>query len=248
MQHLTLTAVRGTALFSCALGLTPVTAVADPAVDPVRIELSPKEQTAVISISNNTDEAVSIQIHSMAWRQVDGVDIYEPTIEMLVAPPNITIAPRSEQQIRSALRRRADDTTELAYRIYLQELVSTPEPDFTGLQDTLRIGLPVFVQPRNGISKSKLFWGIEHSGTQHLKVTLKNDGNSHVQVTGFTLNSQDADRPFAGDSGSTYVLAGQSHEWLLRADAAMPISAGALRLKAYTDDGYFETELQLAAQ
>jgi fimbrial chaperone protein len=241
-------AVRCAALFSCALLLSLLTLAADLKVDPVRIELSPKSTTAGVTITNNTDQAVSIQIQAMTWTQVDGKDVYVATRELLVAPPIVTIGPKAEQLIRTALRRHADETNELAYRIYLQELIEPPVIGFSGMQVALRIGLPVFVQPLTGLAIASKVWRIERAGDKQLKLTLKNDGNAHIQVTDFTLQLQDAVLPIAGESGSTYVLAGQSHEWLLKTEASLPIAVEFLRIKAYTDDGYIESELPLAAQ
>jgi fimbrial chaperone protein len=241
-------AVRCIVLISCALSLSHWTWAADLKVDPVRIELSPNATTAVVTITNNTDQEVSLQIQAMTWTQMDGKDAYVATRELLVAPPIITIAPKAEQLIRLALRRNADETRELTYRIYLQELLGPPVTGFSGMQVALRIGLPVFVQPMKGLAVASKLWRLERSGDKQLKLTLKNDGNAHIQVTDFTLQLPNEAQPIVGEAGSTYVLAGQSHEWRLNTKATLPIAVEFLQLKAYTDDGYIESDLPFAAQ
>jgi len=108
-------------------------------IDPVRIDLSPEQQTAAITLKNGSDQPTSIQIQAVAWSQTEGKDVYIPTKELLVSPPIVTIAPKAEQIIRVALRRQADATNELTYRINLQELPVKPAPGFTGVQVSLRI-------------------------------------------------------------------------------------------------------------
>lgn len=235
----------GVALCIVALfALAPVQA-ADIGVDPVSIELTPDQQTASVTVSNQSDQPASIQIQAVAWTQRDGNDVYTPAREMLVSPPIMTIGPKKEQVIRLALRRKADPTKELAYRIYLQELPQQPTPGFTGLQFALRIGLPVFVKPQQGNAAAKMAWGVARMPDQRLKVTLRNDGNAHVQVSDFTLYVAGTDKQIAGESGSTYVLAGQTHEWLVRADLPATIADGRVRLQAYTDAGNIDTQLPL---
>lgn len=212
-------------------------------VDPVRIELSPQQQTAAINVRNDSDQPTSIQIQAVAWSQLDRKDVYTPTRELLVSPPIVTIAPKSEQVIRAALRRQADTASELTYRIYLQELPPQPAPGFMGLQVALRIGLPVFVKPQNGKAAPKMVWTVSHAPDNSLKVALQNQGNAHVQVSDFSLYIPGGDKPIAGESGSSYILAGQAREWLLKIDFSEKITGGRLRLKAYTDAGNVDTEL-----
>jgi fimbrial chaperone protein len=214
-------------------------------IDPVRVELSPEQQTAAIMIKNDSDQATSIQIQTVAWSQVGGKDVYAPTRELLVSPPIVTIAPKSEQVVRAALRRQADASGELAYRINLQELPPPTAAGFTGVQVALRIGLPVFVQSQKGDAAAKVLWSVARMPDNQLKVVLHNAGNAHVQVSDFSLYVPGRDQPIAGESGSNYVLAGQTREWMLKMTMTETLASGRLHLKAFTDAGDIDTELAL---
>jgi fimbrial chaperone protein len=73
---------------------------------------------------------------------------------------------------------------------------------------------------------------------------LRNEGNTHVQVTDFALYASGGDTSLARESVSTYVLAGQTHVWSLVVDAARsPIERGPLRIEAYSDAGKVESGL-----
>ena len=91
----------------------------------------------------------------------------------------------------------------------------------------------------------KMVWGVARAPDGRLKVTLHNQGNGHVQVTDFAFYAPGSDKPIAGELGSTYVLADQTHEWLLKANLPATAAGGSLRLKAYTDAGNVDTELTL---
>ena len=233
------------AFFAIALLVPGVAGAAGWQIDPVRIELSPEQQTGAISVKNNSDQPTSIQIQAVTWTQVGRKDVYTPTKELLVSPPIVTIAPNAEQIIRIALRRQVDTTSELSYRINLQELPPKPIPGFMGVQVSLRIGLPVFVLPKNGEAAPKMVWSITRMPDSQLKVELQNQGNAHVQVSDFAIYLPGSDDAIAEEAGSSYVLAGQSQEWMLKTSAKQKMSGNSLRLKAYTDAGTADTELVL---
>lgn len=245
----TATRLRKTAcravLCTIALLATGAASAADWGIDPVRVDLSEKLQTAAIILTNNSDQPTSIQIQVVAWSQVDGKDVYTPSRELLVSPPIVTIPAKSEQVVRAALRRQADASDELSYRINLQELPPPAAPGFTGVQVALRIGLPVFVQSQKGGAAPKMVWDVVRMSDNTLKLELKNQGNAHVQVIDFSLSLPESAQAIAGESGSSYVMAGQSREWLLKSSSNATIADGRLRLKAFTDAGDVDTELVL---
>jgi fimbrial chaperone protein len=214
-------------------------------IDPVRVELTPEQKTASITVKNGSDQPTSIQIQTVAWSQHDGKDVYTPTKELLVSPPIVTIAPQGEQIIRVALRRKADATNELTYRISLQELPSQPLAGFSGVQVAMRITLPVFVQSQKGGASPKVAWAIKRMPDNVLKVSAKNQGNAHIQISNFALYVPGDDKPIVDESASSYILAGQSHEWLLKTGALRKITADRLNLRADTDADNVDTELVL---
>lgn len=239
-------ATGSAALFALALLHPGLAGAAEWNVDPVRVELSHEQQTAAIIIRNESDQPSSLQIHAVAWSQVNGMDVYTPTRELLVSPPVVTIAPKSDQVIRVALRRQADPAKELSYRINLQELPAQPAPEFSGVHVALRIGLPVFVQPLKGEAKPAMAWSVVQLANNTLKVGVINQGNAHVQISDFALFNPGSDQPITAEAGSNYVLAGQSQQWLLKTDPSEKMSSGRLRLKAFTDATYVDTDLVLA--
>jgi len=231
----------------CALALLSpaLVSAAEWNVDPVRVELSPQQQTAAIIVRNESDQPSSIQIQAVAWSQVDGKDVYTPTRELLVSPPIATIPPKTDQVIRVAMRRSADPSKELAYRINLQELPHGQATETTGVQVALRIGLPVFVQSLKGDAAPKMAWSVARAPDNQLKVQVKNQGNAHVQISDFSLQVAGAMQPVTSESASSYVLAGQSREWLLKTSTSQAITNDRLRLMAFTDGEQVDTELVL---
>lgn len=228
-----------------ALGWAVPAAASDWAVDPVRLDLSPQQPTAVLQVRNNSEQATTIQITAVAWSQLSGKEVYTPTRELLVSPPAFTVAAKAEQVVRVALRRTADPASELSYRINLQEIPPPPAPGFVGLQVALRVGLPVFVQPLTGKASPKAVWTAAALDDKRIKVVLENQGNAHLQVSDFALYVPGAEQAIARESGLSYALAGQAREWILSIKSPKLPPNQRFRLKAYTDAGEIETELVL---
>ena len=236
---------RSTLICTLALLMSAIATAADWEIDPVRIELSPEQQTAAITLRNASDQPTSIQIEVVAWSQVDGKDVYSASRELLVSPPIVTIAAKGEQVVRAALRRSADASKELSYRINLQELPPPPTPGFNGVQVALRVGLPVFVQSARGEAAPQMTWNAVRMPGNKLKIAMKNQGNAHVQVTDFSLYLPGGNQIVGGESGSSYVMPGQSHEWLLSMASSEKLASDRVHLKAYTDAGDVDTDLVL---
>jgi hypothetical protein len=64
-------------------------------------------------------------------------------------------------------------------------------------------------------------------------------------VTDFSLYLPGGTQAIASESGSSYIMAGQSHTWLLKPVSTDKISGGRLQLKAFTDAGDVDTALAL---
>lgn len=239
--------VRRIAPAACALFLPALAMAADLLVNPVRINLSPQHLTAAISIQNTSDHPKTIRVQAVAWSHVDGKHVYAPTVELLTSPQIFSIAPGHSQTVRTTLRRNADPVNELTYRLQLRELQRPSSPGSVPMEVALRLDVPVFVQPQQGIAAPKLVWTVSIAPGNRLKLTLRNDGNAHVGVSDFVIFASGKDKPLTGESVSTWVLAGQTHSWMLNMGSVEPPSGGHLRLRAYTDAGKIETELSLGA-
>lgn len=233
-----------TAVFSLASWLAPAFAGTFQ-VTPVRVELSAQQTTAALTVSNNGSEPVVVQLQTAAWAQNGGEDQYSGTNDLIASPPIFTIQPGAEQIVRVGMRRRPDASTELSYRLYLQEVPAPPAPGFRGLQMALRIGIPVFVEAASK-SATDLRWALEKSAPGQLKVVLKNQGNTHAQVSDFKITANGSDQPLALQQVSFYLLPAQQRSWTLPLNPALPFNPGMLHITAFTDVGKLEADVAVA--
>jgi fimbrial chaperone protein len=209
-------------------------------VTPVRATLSAKQPVAALTVRNESQEATVVQVEVMTWTQRDGNDVYAATREILATPPIFTVGPGASQLVRIGLRRDADPGRELAYRVFLQEVPPPAKAEFRGLRVALRMGIPVFVLPPTSVAPL-LQWRAAAAQGAGLSLSLRNDGNAHIQLTDIRL-ALPPGRELAREQMSTYVLPGQSKGW--RFNAAAPPGTS-LRLSARTDGGDVETDLKV---
>src|SRR5690242_13964253 len=74
-------------------------------ISPLRIELDRKQSIGVLTIHNDEDAPLLIQTQIVAWSQQGNEDISTVlSRDLLVTPPIIQLAPKSEQIVRIALR------------------------------------------------------------------------------------------------------------------------------------------------
>ncbi len=214
-------------------------------VNPIRIDLTQANRSVALTVKNSGTSAVVVQASVSAWAQEDGKDLLTPTNEVLVSPPVMTIQPDAEQIVRVGLRRAPDTQRELSYRIFLQEVPPPPQPGFQGLVVALRVGLPIFVQPRSGPAKATLVWNAELRDDQNLRVKVDNKGTGHVQISTVEVFPAGGTEPLAEQSGLAYVLPGQSRQWDLKLQGKVK-KGDNLRMKVSTDAGSITTEVSVA--
>ena len=230
-------------LFLLVAGVSEVSA-ASIGVSPVRATLSADQQVGALTVHNTGTEPMSVQLEVMNWSQQDGKDVFTATREVLANPPIFTLPGGGSQLIRAGLRRAPDARSELTYRIFLQELPPPPNPDFNGARMLMRVSLPVFVLPALA-AEPVLRWKAARTSDGALKISLTNIGNAHVQIANFSLSLPGSAQPWITQQSSTYVLHGQSRDWILPANAENPSPppGAILQIFAQTDAGDMEAEV-----
>ncbi len=228
---------------AAAFGLSSAPAVAGSfAVSPVRVELSARAQTGSVTLRNQLDAPVLVQAEVLLWGQDDGQDKLTATQDLLVSPAVFTLPANGSQLVRVALRGPVDAGRELSYRLILTEVPPQATSEFTGLNVSLRLSLPVFVEAQTP-SPAKLEWSARYDGDGKLAVTARNAGQVHARVLQFSVAPAEGPGPAADESTTAYILPGQARTWVLdyNKNDGIPADDGTrLRLKGKTEAGDFE--------
>lgn len=193
-------------LIAAALGHAPAVA-GSLRVDPVQVVINDDRRTAAVKIVNEASEPSTLKISAYAWSQVNGVDLYQPTDDLIASPPIASIEPGSAQTVRIGFRH-PSDANHGSYRIVIEEI---PKQNVAGIQVALRLNLPLYARIEPGRS-STIAWSATRQPDGAWVVKASNPTDRFVRVTPVD---------FSAASGLTYsdtirlgsVLPHSSLEW-----------------------------------
>lgn len=219
-------------LAACLL-LQAAAGAADIAVMPVGLSLGGGHDREAITVTNQGQEPVTMQVETVSWNQIDGDDRYTPTHDLLVNPPLFNVAPGQSQVLRVGLRRPPGGEREVAYRLFLRQVplppsAPLPHPDEAGsdgsrIRVLLELRLPVYVTPAKIIRDQQ--WRGRRTADGGIVVEVANAGTVHLVVAGLTLRAVGAaadSPPLATAKVSASVFPGQRRHWELRPQVATP--------------------------
>lgn len=180
------------ALFGLAFGWAEQSFATTLGISPVKIVLSASSRSTLVILSNRTDEEARLEVSVSAWSEdAAGKAALDPSDDLAVFPPLVTIPAGGEKRIRVGLARHEPVSTERAYRLFLQEMppsnVSTQQ---TGVRMLMRFSLPVFVQPAKPAGRISVEGLAVEAG--HARFRLTNAGNAHARIEHATLTGKDS--------------------------------------------------------
>jgi fimbrial chaperone protein len=189
-------------------------------VNPTRVELSSRVPSAVVTVRNDGQAPVRIQIKTHAWTQtVDGQMKLDATEDVVVFPTMLTLAAGEERRLRIAVTS-APTALERTYRVFMEELppVQTTSTQ-TGVHVLTRVGIPVFLRAlapsaRAGLSAVGLAQGALH-------FQIDNLGNTHFVPDQIRVRGVSAAGSAVVDKSTDgwYILGGGSRRYEMRLDA-----------------------------
>jgi len=185
-------------------------------VVPTKVTLDDRSETAVLTLTNEGKDKITVQLDAKSWDQDDqGTDNYSETRDIVFFPKILEVEPATERIIRIGYQGEATPAKERTYRIFLQELPVT-KPGEMALRFAITLSIPIFIQP----SMEHGDVAIEEVSQQHgqLRVKVRNGGNTHVVVNGITLKGLDAagQGVFSNEMRGWYLLSNKSKNYELQ--------------------------------
>jgi fimbrial chaperone protein len=186
-------------------------------VDPIKLFFTGNQRTDVISIKNNSDDKLALQVSVFHWEQdEEGKDRYTPTEDVVLFPKMLNMESNDEHIVRVG-RNVLSGKTEKTYRIYLEEIPQPGETSQRGatLRTLMRIGIPVFFIP----AKEEASGLVRDASLQEGKLSLvaKNSGNVHFVVNFVKLEGVDVSEAsvFKTEVAGWYLLPGSSRKYTI---------------------------------
>lgn len=185
-------------------------------VTPVKILLSRRAPTALLTLKNESDRRLRFQASVFVWNQTpEGKMELTPTRDVVFFPPLLSVDPGATRKVRLGSAA-AFGALEKAYRIFFEEL---PELEQAGnstrsqLKIRTRMGIPIFLQPEETESGSRVDSVAARAGILHFSV--RNTGNVHVNLRGIRVKGVGpmGNSLFERESDGWYVLAAGSRDY-----------------------------------
>jgi fimbrial chaperone protein len=199
-------------------------------VKPIRIFLSKDTDSTVLTIENQDQKVLRLQVHAYAWtNDRRGEPILTPSEDLIVFPTLLDINPMEHRSIRIGFSGAAG-AKELTYRIALDEMPSLEsqlsKSKQPGLEVRTRVTVPVFFTPLITTPKAQIDELSMNRGI--VRASFSNEGNLHATVSSADIVGRDASgaKVFEKRINGWYVLAGQ--QWQFEAN----LGHGCSRVKA----------------
>lgn len=185
-------------------------------VTPVRILLGRGVNSALLTVKNDSTEAIRFQISLQAWNQAPNGDMeLSDTKDLVFFPTMMELKPSEQKNVRVGSTFKGPVTTERSYRIFFEELpppqvALKPDEKQPGAQVKVltKMGIPIFIQPPSSVVKGEI-GGLAVNG-RTVALDVRNAGNSFFTVTVVTVAgiSKSGATTFEKKQDGWYVLAG----------------------------------------
>jgi len=203
---------------ACALAaavlLVPVASASGLQVSPIGLRLQANAQADALWLTNTGSEAIHAQVRVFRWSQADEKDVLEPSRDLVVSPPMVTIAPGDRQLVRVIRRVPPPSTTEASYRVIVDEL-PIDAGDRPGLKFVLRYSVPVFLVPVGDPPLRPALQARWDDSPDGPRLRVSNAGHGHAQIADLVWHGAKGQHTvlLAGLVG--YALPGSTMSWHL---------------------------------
>lgn len=226
------------AAMACTV-IIPAAEASDLRVTPVLIEPLPGARTSSLTLVNEEQRPVQVQVRVMRWRQADGEDRLEETRDVVVSPPFASVAPGEHYMIRIVRTAQTSPKGEESYRVFVDEVPQPGQAQPGTVDLILRQSIPAFFSdiPQR---VSIVDWSVE-AGDEGLWLTASNRGDRRLRLSDIVIENHDG--VVYEQSGLVgYILPGASMRWPVAADPSLAQDR-TLHLRGVSDTGMLEVSL-----
>lgn len=177
-------------------------------VTPVRLELDRQAKTGAVTVHNEGNDPLRVQLKAMEWTQdPEGKDRFRETQDLIVFPKIMEVPPNGQRLVRAGIRV-PPAKAEKAYRLFIEEIPAPARESGANVRIAIRFGMPVFAKPpteevRGEIGALDLSDGV-------LRVPVRNPGNVHFRIRSVVVTGKHGtgEPVFTAESDGWYLLSG----------------------------------------
>ena len=224
-------------------------------VSPVRIFMKPTERASAITIVNHGDTDLTLETELTSWKQnADGSFDQQLTDDVIVAPPQMRLAPKARQVIRVARVVPAVPGVQMTYRLLVREVpqAAAPKPGFN-VDIALAFSIPIFMTPpsfKHDVSCKLMTSPLMASAAPAdgkpaepkpaFIARCDNAGSAHALITSVKFFDASGEVATSKQPGYTLVNSGRPFP-IFKTNEALALPQGSLRMVISHDDNTQQT-------
>jgi fimbrial chaperone protein len=204
-------------------------------LNPIRVYFDDSSKTNILSITNNSDEKISVQLRAYTWSQNEkGENEYALTRDIVFFPKIANII-KGEKKIVRLGTRVPQGKQEKTYRLYIEEIPNPDKTDNTAVNIVMKIGVPIFLAPVKAEPKGLVKEMSMDAGSFHAK--LINDGNVHFILRAINVSGRNevGEEIFREVVGGRYLHSGNSKDITFNIPQESCVNIKTLELEMNTD-------------
>ncbi|WP_426752813.1 fimbrial biogenesis chaperone [Myxococcus sp. Y35] len=232
------------ALLMGLLLATTSSLASDYQVSPVRVDIHGRVRTAVLTVHNQGQEPLRLQVSAFSWEQTPRGEIQlDATQDVSFFPSLLTLEPGQTRNVRVGVASGAGDA-ERTYRLIIEQLPPRvrdgSEPP--GVRVLTRMSIPIFVAPVSKSSTGVLEKPCTREGT--LAFAVRNTGSTHFMVREVRVRGLDAQGSVVMEQQlpGWYVLAGGRREYALPLEPRVAHRVERFTIDAHTNGPTLSTQ------
>lgn len=179
-------------------------------VSPIRLELGRDAKSGVITVYNEAEEPLQVQMKAFEWTQdAEGKDQYAETGDLLFFPRIMAFGKKEDRILRVGIRV-PPAKKEKTYRLFIEEIPGPRKSEGVNVAIAIRFGVPVFVKPLKEELKGEI--GKPGMAKGLLSIPVRNAGNAHFAIQSIVVTGENAkgEKVFSRDISGWYLLEGAS--------------------------------------
>ena len=178
-------------------------------VSPIRLDFGRDSKTGVLTVSNDADQKLQLQMKAFEWTQdAEGKDHYKETNDIIFFPKIMVHEKKEEKILRAGIKIPAV-LTEKTYRLFIEE-IPDPKRATQGVQVAIaiRFGVPIFVRPLKEEPKGEIVKF--QMSKAAVSAVISNTGNVSFQIRNIKIRGKNlkGEEIFSEDLTGWYLLSG----------------------------------------
>jgi fimbrial chaperone protein len=154
-------------------------------VAPILLDVTAPGATTTLNLRNEGDQKLHVQIRVFRWTGTQSEPTLEPTDDVVVSPPAVTLTPGTEYVVRVVRVSKQPVVGEESYRILVDEVPDAVGDKANTVRFALRYSIPVFFSALSAAS-ANVSWSLAARGNATVLVA-SNSGGRRVRLANLKL-------------------------------------------------------------